>query len=322
MRQSSGNSRVQASATNSVAQPPMTTAGIAPSQRGYHAGLEFAEFVRRADEHRVHRADAAADVVGRLELHEQVADVDAHHVAGAEHGERDERNPEARRHAEHERCEPEDDHAAEHPVADALRDRQHAQHDAGQRRADARRRSQPAESARADVQHVGGIHRQQRRRAAEQHRKQVEGDCTQHGTSPAHEPQSFEQRVAIERRRAGSPTGFAAAAQRREHHQRHGQQRRHGGVNGSRTREIQQAAERRTDDRRHLPQRGIEGDGRAEVLALDEVRQQRLARWHGERTGDAEQRHDAEHGQRAAQAMPRECEQQQCAEQQQPRSNP
>ena len=74
--------------------PPTSTAGTAPSNAATTPRLEFAEFVRGADEHRVHRADTTADLVGRLQLHQQVADVDADHVARAEHGERDQRQPE------------------------------------------------------------------------------------------------------------------------------------------------------------------------------------------------------------------------------------
>src|SRR5262245_11107334 len=45
-----------------------------------HAGLELAELIGSSNEHEVDRAHAAANVVGCLELHEDMADIDAHHV--------------------------------------------------------------------------------------------------------------------------------------------------------------------------------------------------------------------------------------------------
>ena len=150
MRHSSGNSRVQTSATSSVAPPPTTTAGIDADPCRGQARLELAEFVRCADEDRVHCADAATDRIGGFQLHEQVTDEDADHVARAEHGQRDERQPEAGREPEDERGDAEDDDAAEHPVTDASRDGIGAQYEAGQarrprpaRRATSRGRSAP-----------------------------------------------------------------------------------------------------------------------------------------------------------------------------------
>src|SRR6185312_11546139 len=55
------------------------------------AGFEFAELVRSADEHRVDRAHAAADLIGSLQLNEHMPNINAEHVARAEHRERRQR---------------------------------------------------------------------------------------------------------------------------------------------------------------------------------------------------------------------------------------
>src|SRR5687767_3256773 len=49
--------------------------------RGLQSGAEGAEFIRRADEHRIHRADAAANCVRSFELHQHAAYEHADHVA-------------------------------------------------------------------------------------------------------------------------------------------------------------------------------------------------------------------------------------------------
>ena len=60
--------------------------GTVPNQLAVHARLERAELVRRADEHGIHRAHAAANRVRRLELHQHAAHEHADHVAGAGDG--------------------------------------------------------------------------------------------------------------------------------------------------------------------------------------------------------------------------------------------
>src|SRR5215216_5361614 len=54
---------------------------------GHGAGAELAEFVGGADKDAVDRIDAATDVVGRPQLDQRLADVDADHIGGADEGE-------------------------------------------------------------------------------------------------------------------------------------------------------------------------------------------------------------------------------------------
>jgi hypothetical protein len=75
------------------------------------------------DKDRADRADATADVVGCLQLHEQVADIDTHHIASAQHRQRHQRQGEAARDTEDDRGDAERQHAAEHPAAHGPRDR-------------------------------------------------------------------------------------------------------------------------------------------------------------------------------------------------------
>ena len=86
-------------------------------------------------------------------------------------------------------------------------------------------------------------------------------------------------------------------------------------VNGRGAREVQQAAERGPTIVETCHSEELSATV-PKVRGRHQVRQQRLARRHREGAGDAEQRHDREHGPRAAQAAAREREQQQRAEQQ------
>jgi len=74
--------------------------------------------------------------------------------------------------------------------AHLTRDRQQAEGHAAEGCADAGRGAQPAEACRPHVQYVGGIHRQQRSGAAEQHGEQVERDGAEHQPARAHEAQA------------------------------------------------------------------------------------------------------------------------------------
>ena len=54
--------------------------------------------------------------IRRFELHQQMPDVDAHHVGGAEHGQRNSDRQEVRAQAEHDGRDAEHGDAAEHPA--------------------------------------------------------------------------------------------------------------------------------------------------------------------------------------------------------------
>ena len=113
--------RASRSATTSrMPTPPTSTAGMAPSQAAIDAGAEIAELIGGADEQRVHRVDAAAHGVGRLDLHQRHADHHADRV-------RRRRAPPARpstterlRQREHDGGDAEAGDAREHDAADAL----------------------------------------------------------------------------------------------------------------------------------------------------------------------------------------------------------
>ena len=167
----------------SVPMPPTSTAGTAPIQRRHRAGAEFAELIRRADEQAVHRRDAAAHRVRRAELHQRHADHDAHHVGGAEHRERGERDDEMCSTARTRRSRA---RSPRPPRTSSFRRR------ARSASASARapcvsaptrgRGAQQAERPRAGREHVAREHRQQRRDAAEQHREQIERDDAEAST--------------------------------------------------------------------------------------------------------------------------------------------
>ena len=188
MRRSCGNHHAQVAATSTVATPPSTTARTVPNHCGRDAGFELAQLVRRADEHRVHRADAAADLVRRFELHQQVTHVHADHVGRAEHDQRDERDDEVRatgrtrpsRHRTRRRRRT----SSARRVASSGRTRSTSAHSAAPTPGAVRSKPSPH---RADVQNVARVHRQQRRGAAEQHGEQIERDRAEHDRLRAHE---------------------------------------------------------------------------------------------------------------------------------------
>ena len=116
--------RASRSATTSrVPTPPTSTAGMAPSQAAITPARKSPSWLEVPDEQRIHRVDAAAHLVGGLELNERHADHDADRVRRAEHRERGHRQDERLRQREHEGREPEAGHAEEHDAADASRER-------------------------------------------------------------------------------------------------------------------------------------------------------------------------------------------------------
>jgi tripartite-type tricarboxylate transporter receptor subunit TctC len=131
-----------------------TRRGFTGRERGEQARLECAELVRRADEHPVDRRDAAAQRVGRVELHDRRANHHAHAVERARREQRDERQPEPGRQAEDDdRCA-----VARHRPYECAAGPAEGPHgalrDGDRERADSRRRGEPAERGGTDVQDV------------------------------------------------------------------------------------------------------------------------------------------------------------------------
>ena len=109
--------------------------------------------------------------------------------------------------------------AAEQLGAGVARDRPARQHDRHRQRAQRRRAAQQAQAPGADVQDVLGEDRQQRHRAAEQHREQVERDRAQHHLVLPHVAHAGEQRVQahrLARRRGGVADAQAQRGRQRE----------------------------------------------------------------------------------------------------------
>ena len=155
---------------------------------------------------------------------------------------------------------------------------------AGDDRADGRRRIQPAVAARADVQHVLREDRQERGRRRKERREEIQQHRRADERRAEHEAQPLERRGDGEvAARAVPPSRRLAARRRHPHHQQrrdHDQKRR--GVDGvdpgDAARRDDDAAERRTGDRRHLHHDRVEGDGVRQVLARNEVGHERLPR--------------------------------------------
>src|SRR5690606_531959 len=165
----------------------------APPLRG-QAGFEVAELVRRTDEHGAHGAHAPADVVGRLELYEQMTHVDAHHVGRTENDEREQRKHEARADAEDDRRDTEHSDAAEHPRADVSRHWPYGERDRAEPRADTGRGAQQAEAARSDGQDVARIDGEQCDRTSEEHCEQIERNRAEHDRLRTNESQTGQER--------------------------------------------------------------------------------------------------------------------------------
>ena len=115
-----------------------------------------------------------------------------------------------RRRAEHDREESEARDEGEHDEAGMIADRIARKPGRDQDGADAGRRAQQAEPPRPGMQDVARIDRQQRRRAAEQHREEIERDGAEHDLLAPHIAEAGEQRVealALARRCAAAASG-------------------------------------------------------------------------------------------------------------------
>ncbi len=94
MRHSLGNkTRAHKTVTTKVAAPPITIAGTNPNQACRHARLELTQFIRCADEDRVHGTDPTADLIGSFQLYEQRTNEHADHVSDTQYDQCRHRHP-------------------------------------------------------------------------------------------------------------------------------------------------------------------------------------------------------------------------------------
>ena len=114
--------------------------------------------------------------IRRVELDQRLADIDREHVRRAEQSEARERQRHRAGQAEDDRRAAEHRDRGEHLDADVVLERPHREEGGGERRADRRRGAQMAEALGAGVEHVAREDGKHRRRAAEQHREQIEAD--------------------------------------------------------------------------------------------------------------------------------------------------
>ncbi len=145
-------------------------------QRGDRAGAELAKLVGGADEDHVDGVDAAAHRIGRPQLDQRLADIDADHVGGAGERQRGDRQPDDGREAEDEGEDAEESDAGEHDQPGMVAHRADGEKERHDERADAGRGAQEAEPPRPDDEDVAGVGRQQRRRTAEQNGEEIERD--------------------------------------------------------------------------------------------------------------------------------------------------
>ncbi len=141
--------------------------------------------------------------------------------------------------------------------------------------AERRRGAQQAEAERAGHQYVAGIDRQQRGRAAEQNRKEIERDDAEQVLAAANigdagEQRGERQRAALRRRRIDADQGDQQAGKDEEHAA--------GGIDHGRTGEIEQSADCRADDDGGLVRRDRAGDGALEQRPRHQRRHQRMHR--------------------------------------------
>ena len=145
--------------------------------------------------------------------------------------------------------------------------------------ADRGRGAQRAQALRPDVQDLVGEDRQDRDRAAEQHREQVQRDRAQEDRPREQEGEALahagDQRLLRARRRAGAPARGCAPPSPATPPSAPPRSRttRVGPTHG-----IEDAAQRRTGDGGDLPDAGAPGDGAREQRARDQLGAQRVAR--------------------------------------------
>ena len=162
--------------------------------KGETAREEIAEFVRCADRQQA-TEDTAALVIGRMQLDQRLADIDAEHVRRAD----DEQHGKAERHrlrqAEDDRREPEHGHRQQHLRPDIGLERPETEPQGGERRANRRGHRQLRQAGFAYLQDVAGVDQEKRGRPGEKDREQVERDRAEHHLVPHHVTQALDHLV-------------------------------------------------------------------------------------------------------------------------------
>src|SRR6185312_5491696 len=151
------------------------------------AGLEAAELVGGTDEERAHRAHSPAHDIGRCELHQCGADVDADLIPGARAGERRKGQAEMARYAKHDGADAEDHHRGKHRAAHPTVYRAAGEIERCEGGTERGGAAQETETRRSDVQDVASVDRQEGDRATQQHREEIERDRSEDHRSGAHE---------------------------------------------------------------------------------------------------------------------------------------
>ena len=178
-------------------QPAQHGGRHGPKQGRGDATLEFAQLIGGVDEQVIHRAHAAAHLVGRAELHQGDADHHAHHIRRAHNGEREKRKPDQAGEGKHHRRQAKDDDRLEHPHADAAVDGVAGQHGGHQQCSHRRRGAQHPQAPGPRMQNVAGIDGHQCRRPAQQDGEQIQRYRSQDCRVVAHEPHAGETRTSV-----------------------------------------------------------------------------------------------------------------------------
>ena len=186
--------RAQRPATVSVAAPPITTAGTIPHQAAVSPDSNSPSSFEAPMKTEFTALTRPANLVRRLQLDQQMPDVDAHHVAGAHD---DERGQAHGRLVDSPNTIVATPNAATPPNIHRPTWRRIGRIDTDsgeQRRADGRSGAHHAEADRPDVEDLARVDREQCRRPAEQHREQVERDRAEHDRPRADERHPGQQR--------------------------------------------------------------------------------------------------------------------------------
>nr|VUD28262.1 Uncharacterised protein [Raoultella sp. NCTC 9187] len=167
----------------------------------------------------------------------------------AERGQRQQGEPQLRRERKQQRCQAKASHRGEHDHTYVLLQLVAAEPDAHQQRADRRRTAQHPQPPGAGVQNILSEDRQQRRRPAEEHGKQIERDHAQDVFSLADKMDAGKQVLEVHRQ-----AGLRRPLVAQPAHQHNREQIEQGGdaVDHFRTGDVQQAAQGWADNHRRL----------------------------------------------------------------------
>ena len=172
---SAGHIQATTATTPMVPTPPATTAATRAERRGGGTGSQ----IRRASLEQAMKVeltsvDAAAHFVGGGELDERVADDDGDVVEDSGEKQGDEGEPEKVGESKDDGGDAEAGDGPEQIASGFLHRRRMRQQHGHEQRADGGGGAEHAQAQRSDMQNILGVHRQERRRAAEQDREHVE----------------------------------------------------------------------------------------------------------------------------------------------------